>query len=1038
MLTRLAFRFQRLTFFLVAVLMGFGAYSYFTLPAQEDPQITIREAIVTTRYPGLPPERIENLVTKPLERAIRTMPEVEEIRSSSTAGASIIHVEVYDRFFDLDQIWDGLRAEVERASTSLPDGTQPPVVTDDVGDVSVVTATLTSQDHTLAEMSEMAGHVRDQLYTVNGVKAVDISGAREERVYIETNSSRLAALGIGPAAIAQTLSSQNIIRPGGQVDLGYRTLLIEPTGDYRNVQQIAETLIPVPGGGTIPLRDIATVERTLADPVTQAAYYQGKPAIIFAVAMQDGGNVLEFGPRVADKLDEIETGLPLGYEIGTITFQAEQVEKAVYGVSINVLQTLGIVLAVVVCLLGLRTGLIVGAIVPIVMLSTLAVMGFMGLPLERMSLATLVIALGLLVDAGVVVAEDYKTRLSEGAERDEALEATGSEMQLPLLSSTATTILVFLPLMLANHVSGEYTRSISLVIAITLSISWLLAMTVTPILSHKFAAREPAEGADRPFYERMFDPLNDGYARLIGQVLSHRWIFVALMVCGLVGGIAGIATAPQKFFPGSDRAQIITYLDLPTDVTADATQDAVEELLPTLTDDEFDWLEDTAAYVGYGGPRFVLSLTPIDPAPNRAVLVMNVDESENVARGVEELRSHLETNFSDFTSRVTTMFLGPTDSSVIEVQIKGPDRDFVYRAAAQLEEILGSVPGARDIHQDWENRILRLEVKVDQVRARRAGVTSSDVAQSMSSFFSGRAVSQYRDGDDVIPIVSRASDAERTDLDRLRTVPVFAQDGSSVPLAQVAEVAIAQGYSRIEREGLERTVTVSGRSELMGAEDMAPIIEDDIEALRATLPVGHSIEYDGILTQSAEGRAALAANMPLCLALVVVLLIAQFNSFRRPAIILATVPLIVLGVALGLRLFRADFGFMPILGLLSLAGIILNNAIVLIDRIDIEREAGRIGNEAIIEAARRRLRPILMTTITTILGLLPLILSNDPLFYGMATVMAAGLGVGTILTLGFVPVLYSLFFRMAQKDDPDTASDQTSADAARPDSPRPA
>ncbi|WP_135506088.1 efflux RND transporter permease subunit [Roseovarius aestuariivivens] len=915
MLTQFASRFQRLVFFIVAVLMGFGAYSYVTLPAQEDPQITIREAIVTTSYPGLSPERIEQLVTKPLERAIRRLPEVEEIRSSSLPGTSIIHVEIHDRYFDLDQIWDDLRNEVARARQDLPDGANPPVVADDVGDVAVVTAALRSPDHDLAELGEMTNHIRDRLYAVAGVKSVSVEGLQPERVYIETRNARLAQLGLNPDAIAATLANQNIIRPGGQIDLGPRTLMIEPTGDYRSVGEIGETLISLPDGGQLPLRDIASIERKPVDPAPRSAYYNGDPAIVLAIAMQDGNNVLDLGPRIAERLDEIETSLPVGMTLDIITFQADQVERAVFGVTLNVLQTLGIVLMVVVLLLGLRTGLIVGAIVPIVMLSTLAVMGFLGLPLERMSLATLVIALGLLVDAGVVVAEDYKTRLSQGEDRDTALKGVGRALSLPLLSSTATTVLVFLPLMLAEHVAGEYTRSISIVIAITLSISWLLAMTVTPVLSHRFAEAQ-TKGA-RPYYERMFDPLNRGYGFLIERLLKARLVFVGIMLAGLAGGAALVATAPQSFFPDSDRAQIITYIYLPTDVTTTATKAEVEALLPTLTEDRFDWLEDHAAYVGFGGPRFVLSLTPVDPAPNRAVLILNVDDPGNVTRAMDELRNHFARDFGHLKAHVTGMFLGPTDSAILKVQVKGPDRAFIYETAGRVEDIIATVPGARDIRQNWENRVPRMVVEVDQTRARRAGVASADVARSLSAYFSGRPVSEYREGDDVIPIIARAVNGERTDLDRIRTLSVFGAGGQIVPLMQVADVRLESGFGRIEREGLTRTVTIEGRSELMGAEDMAPLIANQIDTLRADLPPGHSIEFDGILVQSGEGRAALAANMPLCLAVIVVLLIAQFNSFRRPAIILATVPLVVLGAGLGLRLFEAEFGFMPILGLLS-------------------------------------------------------------------------------------------------------------------------
>lgn len=1022
MLTQIAYRNQRIVYAVVVILMVFGAWSYFSLPAQEDPAITIRQAIVQTSYPGLSPERVEDLVTRPLERAIRRLPEVEEIRSSSVSGLSIIHVEVYDRYFQLDQIWDDLRAEVQVAAASLPEGTHPPQVLDDTGDVAVVTAVLRSPDHTIAELGGMATHVRDQLYSVDGVKTIDIVGEQPERIYIESRNAQLTQLGISPETIANTLASQNIIRPGGQIDLGERAVLIEPTGDFRDLDAIRNTLIEIPGTGeTIALRDVAKVHRDLVDPAPQAVFYQGDPAVMFAIAMQEGRNVLEFGPAMAAALEEVEQTLPVGFTIDIATFQADQVKQAVFGVSFNVLQTLGLVLAVVVLLLGLRTGLIVGAIIPVITLATLAIMGLVGMPLERMSLATLVIALGILVDNGIVVAEDFKRRIGEGESRDEALRSVGSTLALPLFVSTSVTILVFLPLMLAQHVAGEYTRSISLVIAITLSISWLIAMMVTPLLSHRFAT-PPDPNTKRPLYERAFDPLIAGYEVGLRIALRNRGLFLTGMTLALVASAVAIATAPTRFFPGSDRAQIITYLDLPADVTTNTTQDEVAAMLPTLTSERFDWLVDYVAYVGFGGPRFVLSLTPVDPAPNRAVLVMNVDNPDSMDRAVAELRDHLDTEFGHISSRVTTMFLGPSDSALLEVQVIGPDGNYLYETAREVGAIIAeTIPGARDIRQNWENRIARVVVEVDQARARRAGVTSADIARTMSAYFNGRTVSEFREGDDVIPIVARAVEAERTDLDQIRTLSIFGAGGAAVPLAQVADVAFINGFSRIERENLARTISIEARSDLMGAEDMVPLLEPRLAELQATMPPGHSIEFDGIIVQSADGRAALLTNMPLSFGAILLLLVMQFNSFRRSIILVMTIPLILVGVALGLRGFGADFGFMPILGMLSLAGIIMCNAIVLIDRIEIERSEGYTGLEPIVRAGKRRLRPILMTTVTTVLGLMPLIVSVDPLFFGMATVMATGLTMGAILTLGFVPVVYSLLFARDLQHTPEQA-----------------
>ena len=1013
-LSQLAFRYRSVVGLLTVIMMAYGVFSYFTLPAREDPEITIREAVVTTRYPGLSAERVERLITKTLEEAIRQVPEVEEIRSSSMPGVSIIHAEVYARYFNLDQIWDDLRDKVEEAAADLPDGASPPDINDDFGDVAVVTAALTAADFEMRDMFDIAKHIRDQLYGIAGTKRVELHGVQAERIFIETSNARLAELGVDPNVLVETLSDQNIIRPGGEVDTGGRSYIVEPTGNYRSVEDIGETLVRLPGGELVPIRDVANVRRGYVDPPQRKAYYNGEPAIVFAIAMLAGERVLEYAPRVRNRLEAIEASLPAGYQIDLVTYQAEQVEDAVYGVSINVLQTLAIVLAVVVLFLGVRTGLIVGSIVPAVMLVTLAIMGFWGMDLQRMSLATLVIALGLLVDNGIVIAEDFKRRLEEGLDRDEALGKTGGELAIPLLASTLTTILVFLPLMLAQHEAGEYTRAISLVVLITLSTSWLLALTVMPALCHRFIRRPDPTSEGKPgLSQRVFDRMNGGYEWLLRRVMRSRVLCLLGMLGLLAGSVVAIMGAPQKFFPDSDRAQILVYLDLPAGVTAETTDARMQTVFRMLNDrDRFPYVRDYAGYVGYGGPRFVLSLTPIDPAPNKAFLVINIDAFDSMDRAIADLRAAFRTETPDTRARVSRMFLGPTDPGVIQVQVKGPDAGYVFRTADALERIVASVPGTIDIWSDWENRIPKIVVEVDQARARRAGVTSADVARSMERFFSGRPVSEFREGDDIFPIVARAEAVERHDLDRVRTLAVHGQgSGTSVPLVQVADISVRNDYARIEREDLTRTLTVEARNTVMSPEDMVPLIEPRLEELRATLPPGHSIEFDGIITDSAAGRAALAANIPLCVAAMTVLLVAQFNSFKRPAIIFSTIPLLLIGAAIALHAMRADFGFMVILGLFSLAGIIINNAIVLIDRIDIERAADDADPfEAIVTASVRRLRPIIMTTVTTILGLLPLILSRDPLFYGMASVIAFGLMVGTVLTLGVVPILYSLFF----------------------------
>lgn len=1023
-LSQAAFKYRPVLFLATVMAMLFGLWSYFTLPAREDPSITIREAVVTTEFPGLPAEQVEENITKPLEESIRHVGEIKRIRSTSMRGRSIIHVEIQDRYFDLAQIWDDVNQRILAAKPSLPDGTQDPHFNNQFGDVAVVTAALTADDFSHAEQLEMAEHVRTLLYGVEGTQRIELIGVQDQRVFIDIDASRLAELGLSPSSLGEQIQQRNIYPPAGVLEAGEQRLALEVSGELQSLESLANMEIQLPEGSTLRLRDIGDVRHGYEDPAERRAYFNGQPAIVLAISMLDGVSVMDFGHNVKERLDDVSETLPAGYRLEIMTFQPEQVANAVYGVTSNVVQTLAIVLGVVILFLGVRTGLIVGSIIPIVMLTTLGIMGLVDITLQRASLATLVIALGLLVDNAIVVAEDFKTRLSLGRNRDQALTETGHELALPLLSSTLTTILVFLPLLLADHVSGEYTRSISIVIAITLLSSWFLSLTLTPALCHRFlkqpvrSGENSAEGGpDNNLSDRTFRRIAERYARLLRAVLRHRVVFLVTMSAALVAGLAMMQLVPMKFFPDSDRNQVLVTLDFPSDIAANETDQRMQalsnELLntPALSDD----LTSIAAYGGFGGPRFVLSLTPIDPSPNKGFMVLNVVDAKRVDSVLETTRALFAERHPDVLAQVTRMFLGPSDSTLLQVQVKGPDRDALYDASSDIEDILASVEGARDIRQSWEARIPSLTITVDQARARSAGLTSEDIARSLAGAIDGYHLSQFRTGDKIIPVMMRYADVDRTSVERLKSLTVYplGSPGAGVPLAQVASVELASGFYRIDRENMVRTLTVSGRNHYLTAEDMVPKVSAALDALEQQLPAGHWIEFDGVVKESAEGQSALQANLPLCIALIFVLLVAQFNSFKRPLLIITTIPLVIVGVALGLLAARADFGFTVLLGIYSLAGIIINNAIVLIDRIDIERRETP-GNDldAIVSASSRRLRPILMSAITTILGFLPLIIGHDPLFYGMAAAMAGGLAVGTIMSLGMVPVLYSLFFRI--------------------------
>ena len=1019
--TEIAFKYRKSVLMVLALLLINGVFAYFTLPAQEDPTITIRDAIVTTSFPGMAPERVEQLITRALEKEIRKIPEVEKIRSTSVTGRSVIHVEIYDRYFNLDNIWQDLRNKVKQAEVNLPSGTLTPHINDSFGDVSVVTLALTADGFSLGEMYDIAKHIRDNIYTVTGTKKVDIIGAQDERIFLEVANAKLSQLGISPATIINELRNQNIISSGGEIDTGLLSMVVEPTGNFTSIDEVANTQISIPGTDeSFAVKDLVTIRKGYIDPPYQPAYYNGKQAIMFAVSMLPEYNLLEYAPRIQSLVTDITNTLPIGYNIDYATFQADQVQQSISGVSTSVLQTLAIVLVVVIVFLGMRTGLIVGSIVPFVMLTTLAIMQFSGMVLEKMSLATLIIALGLLVDNGIVIAEDFKRRIESGADRFQAMCQGGKELALPLLSSSITTILFFLPLMLAENIAGEFTRSVSLVILITLMTSWVLALTVTPTLCYFFiktdekkpneqtAATSHNASSANGFYGK--------YELFLHWIMAHKVLFLSAMIAILFVSLSGFKYVEQQFFPDSDRMQIMVYVDLPNGTSTRETNRQMQDIFTWLDKEEtFPQVTSYAGYTGFNGPRFVLSLNPEDPADNKGFIILNIKSGTDLDTVVNEMHNALLNNFPNVSARVKRMFAGPSDSSSISIQVKGPDKGVIYDKAQEIMTVLQNVPYTKNVRTDWENRIVKVQVKVDQHRARRAGVTSEDIATALQSFFSGASVTEYRDGDDIIPIILRANEAERSNLDRLRTVSVMSSGSSTaIPLLQVADFMPVNQFAKIKREDMFTTITVEASNTEMTAQDLQLVIDEDIQKLAQDLPVNHHIEYDGVIVQSAEAQQALSANMPFVLGLVVILLVMQFNSFRRAWIIILTIPLTLIGTVSGLLIMSAPFGFMVTLGIYSLAGIIINNGIVLIDRIDIERAEGKDAYQAIINSCLTRLRPITMTTVTTIMGLLPLMMDSGSMFYGMATVLAFGLGIGTILTLGVVPVLYGLFFKVSR------------------------
>lgn len=1009
-LTRFALKNTALFSVLLVIMTVLGIWTYMHFPSQEDPSFTIREAVVTTFYPGMSAERIEDLVTRPLEEKIREIPEVEFIRSSSKTDMSVIHVTVADRYFDLQPIWDELRNKVDSASATLPSGVKGPFVNDDYGDVTIATLALTSDGFTPAQMYDTAMDIRRGIYNLKGIKKVTFYGVQDETIYLNFSNAKLAEFGIPPQALVQSLRAANTLLPGGKMEVMDRTLVIEPSGHFSTLEEVSDLqLISPKTGKAIYLRDLVDVTREYVDPPKTYAFWEGKPAIMIAVSMSEGMNILELSDRLSAFMKSAESQLPVGYSLHFATFQGDWVSQSMASFTGNLYQTLAIVLAVVILFLGMRTGLIVGLNVPLTLLLTLIVMYAMHIPLHRVSIAALIISLGLLVDNGIVVAEDIKTRLQRGEPRDKACIHGGDSLMIPLLTSSLTTILAFLPLMLAEHRAGEYTYAISQVVSITLLGSWFLAITVVPLACFKFMRVEETGFEDQAMHES--PRFYAGYRSALDWVLHHPKPFLLGMGLMLVLSIFMMRFVPKQFFPPSDRAQYTVYLDVARGASIKQTEKSVEKLTAWLLDKkENPVVTNTVGYVGEGGPRFFLSLSPFDPDPHRAFVLVDVKNLNDVDKMIKKTQRYVLENLPDTNADVKKLFLGPSETGVVQLRISGADPEKLYELAGLAKGVFAAIPGTVSIDDDWGNKTASVYVDIDEAQAGRNSITAMDVALSLNAFYSGYAITDFYEGDKVIPIVLRAEGTERGLMDNLRTVNVYSQiTGKSVPLLQIAKFVPSWKFGHLKRRNFEHTITVSARNPGLYAGELRDEVLPSLAEL--SLPQGYHFAWGGEVEDSVKAQKALFAYLPLCLVLGFVLLVWQFNSVRRAGIVFLTLPLLMIGGVFGLVLMHATFGFVAMLGFMSLGGILVNNAIVLIDQADEELRAGESVQQAVINACMRRFRPILMTTLTTVLGLVPLILFGGDMWYGMACVIAFGLTVATVLTLGVVPVLYIWFMQ---------------------------
>ncbi len=1018
-LTRIAIDRDRVTAVALLVIFITGISAFQAMPRNEDPGFIIRTALVQTFFPGASPERVELLVTDKLEKVIQEIPELESVASTSKTGTSVIYVNVKESYVDMRPIWDKLRRKIDGAVGDLPDGVSGPFVNDEFGDVFGTLITLTGDGFDYRELKSIADDVRNELLLLDEIAKVDIFGAQEERIFVEYDNARLAEFGLSPLQLQQLLQARNIVLPGGDVRSTYETIVLEPSGNYESLDELARTVLNIPGrSDVVRLRDLVTLKRGYIDPPATRMRTNGEPSLGLAVSLREGGNILRLGEQVEATMARIDTIFPIGVEFDVLLFQPDIVETKISDFTGNLMQAVLIVAAVMLVFLGLRTGLIVASLIPMTMAAAFFVMDLFSIGLDQMSLASLIIALGMLVDNAIVMSESIMVLMAAGRTARDAAIQSAKELKTPLLISSLTTAAAFLPIYLAESATGEYTAPLFKVVTITLLCSWVIALTLIPLLCVwflKVKARD--ESYDTTVYRSYRAALTAALRRpLVSMAVVAGVFFVALQ---------GFALVPNIFFPANDRPTFTIDFELPESTPIERTEAVVREteafMAELMAERDADGvitgegIINWGAFIGSGAPKFILSYNPEPQSPAYAIIVANATSVDDITgRLVPRIERFILESFPDVNPTVRQLPLGAPAWPPVSVRISGGDSNALFAIVDQVKARLAETPGARQITDNWGARSKKVVVDIDETRARLAGVSHQDIALSLQTYLSGLEATEYREGDELIPVVMRSTARERDDPTRVASVNVYAQStGASVPLFQVAEPRLVWEPARVERRDRLRTVAVEALTDPgVTAAEVNAQLEPWLAAESQNWPFGFSWEFGGEAETSGKANESIAAKLPIAGLIILLLLVGQFNSIRKPAIILITIPLGLIGVVIGLIVARSYFGFMTLLGVISLAGIVINNAIVLLDRIELEIAGGLEPARAIVEAAQQRLRPILLTTATTIGGMIPLWLGGGPMWEPMAISIIFGLLVATMLTLGVVPVLYALFHRV--------------------------
>lgn len=1004
---------------MLVVIFGVGGmFAFFSLGQLEDPPFTIKDAKILVAYPGAAPEQVEEEVTYPVEQALQQLSALDEVKSTSSAGLSQITATIQNTYGGdaLQQIWDLVRRKISDLMVrgELPPGTSAPLVLDDFGDVFGMMFAVTGPDYSYAEIEDYVDYIRRELILVPGVAKIEVTGAPQRQVFVEISQTRLATLGISTSRIYDLLQTQNVVSNAGSIRAGSESIRISPSGEFTDVSQLQQLLISEPGASElIYLGDVADIYMGFAEVPSKIMRYAGDQALVLGISFTSGVNVVDIGKAVENRLEELEFTRPVGIELNELYNQPREVDKSVRDFLKNLIAAVAIVIIVLLFFMGIKSGILIGIVLFLTCSGTFILMLQSGIELQRISLGALIIALGMLVDNAIVVTEGVLIGMKRGLSKLQAANAIVAQTMWPLLGATVIAVLAFAPIGLSPDSTGEFAGSLFWVLLYSLTLSWFTAITTTPFLCDLFFKEEIAESksADGPQDDPYKGLIFTLYKKLLDLCMRHHIGTVIILVVMLAASFWGFGRVQQSFFPSSTTPIFMVDFWLPEGTDIRATDEKVLEIQQALKDD--DRVQFVHAVTGGGMPRFMLTYTPESSYASYAQLLFRIHNPDDVVPMMKEVSDFLGEYYPEASIKFRRLEIGPSPPAKIEARFIGPDPDVLRKLSVQAKKIFSQDYNAVGIRDDWRERSKLIRPQLNETAARRLGISKRGLDLALLRSFDGANVGLYRQGTLLIPIIARLPDEERLSIDSIRDVQIWSETFKRY--VQIDEV-VSEFRTKwedplIQRKDRKRTLSVLADPNVFGSEtanDLFNRVRPKIEAIE--LPDGYELEWGGEYESSTDAQEALFASLPLGFLMMFLITVVLFNAIRTPLVIWATVPMAIIGVTIGLLVMNKPFGFMALLGLLSLSGMLLKNGIVLVDQINTELKEGTEPYQAVLMSGVSRVRPVSMAAITTILGMVPLL--ADAFFESMAVTIMFGLGFATILTLVVVPVLYTMFYKI--------------------------